>query len=707
MFFRYTLVLLFAVLMNSFSLLGQTTKEKSTNDIKPNLEITFATPPTVTSSPATNITAFSGTLNGNVNPQGIATTARFQWGLTNAYGNLTTQINVGSGTSNSPFNAMISGLTPNTQYHYRITATNTGGTANGVDRVFTTLSVPSPSVLVLPPTDIGLNYATLNGQVNANGFSTDAWFTWGSDSLINMTSPVNVGSDSFFVFYSTPVNILQPNTTYHYFASANSVGGTSSSANTMMFTTLASSNEYLPDGFTVGLYHLNDAKEFIQDYSGQENHGEALPDSASGRMSPKIVTGRYGSARDFDILTKEIQVYNNSSLDFTDENFTIEAWVNPSFYGSNEVILVGHGSPFDNTLSYQFKINAFYQLVVVLSEDGTTEFKTYTSDYPIQDNTWQHVAAVVNMANQEVVIYHNGVSQPVFTTGTFPTSLYISPTPTTIGTFLGFGKSNAGTLHCSIDEVRISNTSRQSFEFKIPGSITGYKFWDRINLGYFDESAGDTVLGNWGIVLQQIPTNSDITNTFKAETTYTDEFGFYAFTDLEDGTYEISEILQDGWVQTFPQGDGKYIETISGGVSVPYTNFGNADGYEYKGPSGGSWNDPTNWEGNELPGNDTPVYFDSVTIVYDVPFDDSIGALRVGPGGTLTFSSSSTSKLNSGGGSLYIEGKFEIDEGGTVNGGSNFWLYCDGDFVKKGLTEILSTTSQLKEQILRLMGMLS
>ncbi len=682
---RYSLVLFFAVLISSTSLLGQTTKEKSSYSAQPNLDITLVTPPTVMTSPALNITAFSAMLNGTFNPQGASTTAQYQWGQTTLYGNFTSLSPANSGNTNVGFNTVITSLIPNTQYHFRITATNGSGTTNGVDRSFTTLPVASPTVLVLPPTDIGLTSATLNGQVNPNGFSTDAWFTWGSDSLTNITSPVNVGSDSFFVFYSTPVTDLQPNTSYQYFASANGVGGPSSSANTMMFTTLASLSEYLPDGYTVGLYHLNDAKEFIQDYSGQENHGDASPDSLSGRTFPELVAGRYGNARDFDVLTREIQITNNSSLDFTDESFTIEAWVNPAFYAGAEIVLAGHGFSEDSTLAYQFKINPFYQLEVNLSESGTSQYQTRTLSSPLQENVWQHIAAVVDMANQVVQIYYNGVSQPVTTTGTYPFSLYISPTPTIVGSFGGVFQSSPGTLHCAIDEIRISNTSRQSFEFKIPGSITGIKFWDRVNFGTYDETTGDTVLGNWGIVLQQLPTNSDVTNTFKAETTFTDEFGFYAFTDLKDGTYEISEILQDGWVQTYPPGDGKYIETISGGVSVPYTNFGNADGYEFIDTSGGAWSDSSNWEGNQLPGNDTPVYFDSVIIVYDVPFDDSIGALRIGPGGRLIFSPTAKSKINSGGGSLYIEDKFEIDEGATVDGGEgNFWLYCDGDFLNKG-----------------------
>ncbi|MBI3193744.1 MAG: hypothetical protein HYZ34_04645, partial [Ignavibacteriae bacterium] len=684
MFTRYTLVLLAILFCLTTCLLdAQQNKIKSTYNVDPNLEITFATPPTVVTNPATVIDAFSAVLNGTVNPQGKSTNARFQWGLTSSYGNLTTSVNVGSGTTNNVLSTPITSLIPNTQYHFRITATNTDGTSNGIDRVFTTASVPAPLVRSIPASDVGQTFATLNGEANPNGYSTDAWFTWGSDSLINVTSPISLGSDTFFVPFTSTLTDLLPNTTYQYFANAQSVGGLSTTATTMIFTTLSSPNEYMPDGNTVGLYHLNDAKEFIQDYSGQENHG--VIDTVTGTSSPAIIPGKYGNARDFSYFTQEITIFPNSSLEFTDEDFTLEAWVNPEFYGLGDVVIIGHGSLTDTSLAFQLRINPFYQLEVNLSGDGTLQSQTVTLSAPVVTNTWQHVAAVIDMVNFEVRIFHNGVLQPTSSSGAFPTILHISPTPITIGSFAGVAKTFAGLSHCSIDEVRISNIGRQPFEFKIPGTISGVKFWDRVNPGYYDESAGDTVLGNWGIVLQQLPSNDEISYTFEPETTYTDQFGFYTFTELNYGTYMISEILQEGWLQTYPAGDGKHTLTIYDGTAQTNINFGNVDGYEFDGPDGGSWSDPTNWEGNQTPGNNTPVYFDSVEIVFDVPFDDSIGALRIGPGGTLTFDITATSTLGSGGGSLYIEDKLTIDNDATINGGfGNVWLYCDGDFQNQG-----------------------
>ncbi|MCH8028668.1 MAG: hypothetical protein IH874_01895 [Candidatus Dadabacteria bacterium] len=97
-------------------------------------------PPTVTTDPATSVGSSSATLNGTVNPNGSPLTAWFEWGTTTSYGNTTTIINYGgSGTSPIPFSWSISGLSPNTTYHFRTVAQNSAGISLGNDRTFTTL----------------------------------------------------------------------------------------------------------------------------------------------------------------------------------------------------------------------------------------------------------------------------------------------------------------------------------------------------------------------------------------------------------------------------------------------------------------------------------------------------------------------------------------------------------------------------------------
>jgi hypothetical protein len=100
---------------------------------------TFTTtgPPVVTTNPATNVASHSATLNGSVNPKGLSTTVRFQYGTTTSYGSTTAnQTKTGNTAQNVAAN--ISGLTTGTTYHFRIVATNSAGTRFGSDRTFTT-----------------------------------------------------------------------------------------------------------------------------------------------------------------------------------------------------------------------------------------------------------------------------------------------------------------------------------------------------------------------------------------------------------------------------------------------------------------------------------------------------------------------------------------------------------------------------------------
>jgi plastocyanin len=94
-------------------------------------------PPVVITNAATNVTASSGTLHGSLDPHGLTTNVFFQYGITTSYGSATP---MQSQTGNTYRNiaANINGLTPHTTYHFRMVATNAGGTRMGGDRTFTT-----------------------------------------------------------------------------------------------------------------------------------------------------------------------------------------------------------------------------------------------------------------------------------------------------------------------------------------------------------------------------------------------------------------------------------------------------------------------------------------------------------------------------------------------------------------------------------------
>ena len=98
--------------------------------------------PAVATGGATKIGNSTAVLNGTVNPNGHATEYDFTYGPTTAYGATTTLHKVKAGTKAVAVSITVSGLTPGTQYHYRIQAVSSGGAVVGADRTFTTTGHP-------------------------------------------------------------------------------------------------------------------------------------------------------------------------------------------------------------------------------------------------------------------------------------------------------------------------------------------------------------------------------------------------------------------------------------------------------------------------------------------------------------------------------------------------------------------------------------
>jgi len=94
--------------------------------------------PPVVEAFATDVVYSEAILNAAINPEGAATTYKFQWGSTASYGNETAEANAGSDKAVHRFSHALFGLTEGTTYHYRVIATNANGTTQTPDRTFTT-----------------------------------------------------------------------------------------------------------------------------------------------------------------------------------------------------------------------------------------------------------------------------------------------------------------------------------------------------------------------------------------------------------------------------------------------------------------------------------------------------------------------------------------------------------------------------------------
>ena len=82
----------------------------------------FVTEPAqlVVTNPFTNLTATSADISGTVNPNGLATQARFRYGTTTGSQQFTPVTPMGDGNAAVPIAASLTGLTPFTRYYYTV-----------------------------------------------------------------------------------------------------------------------------------------------------------------------------------------------------------------------------------------------------------------------------------------------------------------------------------------------------------------------------------------------------------------------------------------------------------------------------------------------------------------------------------------------------------------------------------------------------------
>jgi phosphodiesterase/alkaline phosphatase D-like protein len=176
-----------------------------------------ATSPSASTGAATKIGQTDAVLNGTINPNGHATQYAFSYGPTTAYGAATSLRTVKAGTKTVAVNRTITGLTPGTTYHYRISASSAGGVGGGVDRTFTTAGHPPASVITGGAVSVGKTVATPTGVINPEGETTTWTIQYGltaaygfqnfAGTLPALTTPLTV---------SAQLNGLAPATLFHY-----------------------------------------------------------------------------------------------------------------------------------------------------------------------------------------------------------------------------------------------------------------------------------------------------------------------------------------------------------------------------------------------------------------------------------------------------------------------------------------------------------
>jgi hypothetical protein len=157
-----------------------------------------AAAPSVTTNPASSVSATAATLSGTVNPNSLATTAQFTYGTTTAYGSTANvALSPNNGSTSLNVSANLTGLVANTTYHFQLTASNADGTTLGTNGVFVTNGVSN-----------GFEYTIASNTVTITGYS-------GTGGAVSIPATINglpvtaVGS-SAFRSKSTITSVVMP-----------------------------------------------------------------------------------------------------------------------------------------------------------------------------------------------------------------------------------------------------------------------------------------------------------------------------------------------------------------------------------------------------------------------------------------------------------------------------------------------------------------
>ena len=176
-------------------------------------------------------------LNGMVDPDGLpVSSCKFEYGPSTSYVQSVpceqSLLSIGSGSSPVAVSADVTGLQPDSGYHFRLAAANSNGTNHGEDMAFTTTG--PPRIDGESATGLARTTVTLQAQINPFGFDTTYHLEYDTKEYKEGEVPhgtsvpvpsADIGSGIGDVAVSQEVSGLQSGVTYHYRAVATNAQG--------------------------------------------------------------------------------------------------------------------------------------------------------------------------------------------------------------------------------------------------------------------------------------------------------------------------------------------------------------------------------------------------------------------------------------------------------------------------------------------------
>lgn len=195
-------------------------------------------PPTISLASVASVATTSASVSWTTDE---VATGYVEYGTSASYGSQTTL----DGAFTLTHGASLTGLTPNTTYHYRVVSSDaSGNTALSPDNTFTTDALATVAVTTppdtTPPSITNIIAAPIGGTQSGINWTTDklatATLEYGTTTSYGLSASV---SSTALLSHTTTLFGLAPNTTYYYCIHATDAAGHQANSCGHSFTTLA------------------------------------------------------------------------------------------------------------------------------------------------------------------------------------------------------------------------------------------------------------------------------------------------------------------------------------------------------------------------------------------------------------------------------------------------------------------------------------
>lgn len=195
----------------------------------------------------------------------------------------------------------------------------------------------------------------------------------------------------------------------------------------------------------VGVWHLNEISTGPR-FDSTINNNTGTPQNYDG---DEATTGKIGGADYFDGNNDRISIVDSTSLSFTNDVLTIEAWVKVYSLPSSEASIVRK----ENQWAMQFlNTNTIRNLVRTSGINGWTTAND--ASYSFSTGTWYYWTFIYNGANVVHKINAQQVGTPKQVTG----NIIDNSNPV----YIGYCINTDRYIYGVIDEIRISKTARSN-----------------------------------------------------------------------------------------------------------------------------------------------------------------------------------------------------------------------------------------------------